>query len=416
MVRRLRQIRLAGALLRPLRLFLRWVLIWLDYLTRRLGRRVKIVGQMLGLLLKPNNPNNLFAQVEANEDAQEGPAYGGAIEGTKEATLLWAGAPDPHAGEISANTLSLWRGVKPTSLADSAAGAEAANRRAAYIDLLASQIRKLSPQSIAELEGVVEKLARKWLDWDQTFEIRPRRNRLDIGRTLRYNIPRYGGQILSFKWAEKDRPVPHLVKPARILVVGDVSHSMVPYVSVVLYFFHMLNFRFIVESFVFSEKATYSTPYLNGLGTFPEKVGRLTSAAESWNAGTKFGSSLAEIAESAVVDEETYVIIATDGKVKLDGDETTKIEQYMGALRTKAKQIIFLTPSAEFADGATGVTKPVAIGAFRYDFVEIPIYSVGPPLWYGTLGKYADRIYLVKTVQDLVDMAENLIMQAESEE
>lgn len=416
MVRRLRQIRLAGALLRPLRLFLRWVLIWLDYLTRRFGRKVKMVGQMLGLLIKPNNPNNLFAQVEANENTQEGPAHGGAIEGTKEATLLWAGAPDPNSGEITANTLSLWRGVKPTSLADSAAGAEAANRRAAYIDLLASQIRKLSPQAIAELEGVVEKLARKWLDWDQTFEIRPRRNRLDIGRTLRHNIPRYGGQILSFKWAEKDRPIPHLVKPARILVIGDVSHSMVPYVSVALYFFHMLNFRFIVESFVFSEKATYSTPYLNGLGTFPEKVGRLTSAAESWNAGTKFGSSLAEIAESAVVDEETYVIIATDGKVKLDGDETTKIEQYMGALRAKAKQIIFLTPSTEFADGATGATKPVAIGAFRYDFVEIPIYSVGPPLWYGTLGKYADRIYLVKTVQDLVDMAENLIMQAESEQ
>jgi hypothetical protein len=414
-VRRLRQIRLAGALFRPLRLFLHWILVWLNYLTRRLGRRVKMVGQMLGLLVRPKDPNNLFALTDANENASEGPVYGASIEGEKEATLLWAGAPDPHAGELKTGALSLWRGVKPASLAESAAGAEATNRRAAYIDLLASQIRKLSPQAIAELEGVVEKLARKWLDWDQAFEIRPRRNRLDVGKTLRYNIPRYGGQVLSFKWAEKDRPIPKLVKPARILVIGDVSHSMVPYVSVVLYFFHMLNFRFVVESFVFSEKATYSTPYLNGLGTFEEKVGRLTKAAESWNAGTKFGSSLADIAESAAVDEETYVIIATDGKVKLDGDETAKIEQYMGALRARAKQIIFLTPSAEFADGATGVTKPVAIGAFRYDFVEIPIYSVGPPLWYGTLGKYADRIYLVKTVQDLVDMAENLILQAESE-
>lgn len=416
MVRRLRQIRLASALLRPLRLFIRWVLIWLDHLTRRLGRRVKVVAQVLGLLLQPRNPNNLFAQVEANAEAPEGAIHGGSIEGTKEATLLWAGAPDPYGGELTANTHSLWRGTTPANLADSAAGAEAANRRAAYIDLLASQIRKLSPQAIAELEGVVEKLARKWLDWDHLFQTRHQRNRLDIRRTLRFNIPRYGGQILAFKWAEKERPLPHLVKPARILVIGDVSHSMVPYVSVVLYFFHMLNFRFVVESFVFSEKATYSTPYLNGLGSFPEKVSRLTGAAESWNAGTKFGSSLAEIAASTVVNEETYVIIATDGKVKLDGDESAKIEQYMGALRAKAKQIIFLTPSSEFTDGATGVTKPMAIGSFRYDFVEIPIYSVGPPLWYGTLGKYADRIYLVKTVQDLVDMAEDLILQAESAE
>lgn len=414
MVRRLRQVRLLGALLRPFRLFLRWVLVWLDYLARRVGRRARLVRQVMGLVFRPNNPNNLFAQTEANAEAPEWTVSGGSIEGEKEATLLWAGAPDPHSGEMATHALSLWRGAKPATLAESAAGAEAANRRAAYIDLLASQVRKLSPQAIADLEGVVEKLARKWLDWDESFQIRPRRNRLDIGRTLRYNIPRYGGQVLSFKWAEKERPVPHLSKPARILVIGDVSHSMVHYVSVALYFFHMLNFRFVVESYVFSEKATHSTPYLNGLGTFPEKVSRLTAAAESWNAGTKFGSSLAEIAESATVDEETYVIIATDGKVKLDGDETAKIEQYMGALRAKAKQIIFLTPSAEFSDGATGVTKPVAMGAFRYDFVEIPIYQVGPPLWYGTLGKYADRIYLVKTVQDLVDMAEDMMLQAES--
>lgn len=410
MVQRLRQVRLLGALMQPIRRFLSRLLAWLAHRASRVGRQARFVRRVLVLLFQPNNPNNLFAQTEGSAEIPESPILDA---DAKETTLVWAGAPDPHAGEITTSALSLWRGARPVTLAESAAGAEAANRRAAYSDLLASQIRKLSPQVTAELEGVVERLARKWLDWDETFQSRPRRNRLDVSRTLRYNIPRYGGQILSFKWAEKERPVPHLTKPARILVIGDVSRSMAHYVSIALYFFHMMNFRFVVESYVFSEKATYSTPYLNGLGSFPEKVARLTAAAESWNAGTKFGSSLAEIAESATVDEETYVIIATDGKVKLDGDETAKIEAYMGALRRRAKQIIFLTPSVEFSDGATGVTQPVASGAFSYDFVEIPIFHAGPAVWYGALGKYADRIYLVKTVQDLVDMAEDLVLQAD---
>ena len=69
-----------------------------------------------------------------------------------------------------------------------------------------------------------------------------------------------------------------------------------------------------VESYVFSERATHSTPFLNGLGTFEEKVQRLIQGAKSWNAGTRFGSALEEIADTASVDENTYVLIATDGE------------------------------------------------------------------------------------------------------
>jgi uncharacterized protein with von Willebrand factor type A (vWA) domain len=46
-------------------------------------------------------------------------------------------------------------------------------------------------------------------------------------------------------------------------------------------------------------------------------VQRLVAGANSWNAGTRFGTALKEIAETATVDEHTYVIIATDGKVSL---------------------------------------------------------------------------------------------------
>ncbi|HLN59983.1 MAG TPA: VWA domain-containing protein, partial [Symbiobacteriaceae bacterium] len=244
----------------------------------------------------------------------------------------------------------------------------------------------------------------------------PRRNRLDIGQTLRYNIPRYAGRILNFKWATKERPVPKLAKPAKLLVIGDVSHSMVHYVSVVLYFFHKLNFYFTIDSYVFSDKATHSAPFLNGLGTFEEKVQRLIAGAKSWNAGTRFGSALEEISQLASIDEYTYVIIATDGKVSLQGEEAAKIERYMVELRRRAKQVIFLTPSAEFSDGAAGKTKPQLLGSFKYDFFDIPIFHMGPPLWYGILGEYASRLYLIRTVQDLIDMTDDLILTSRMEE
>lgn len=415
MVRWIWSHRLIGALIRPFRLFVRWLLIWLAYLLKSVTRRLQVGSRFLLMLIRPRDPNNVFgAGNEAAFHAEE-LGYGGQPlddPGGKRPTLLWAAAAERGQVSVGTNYISLWRGQSPVRAEDATSGSDAANRRFAYLDVLAAQIKRLSQSEIAELERLLFRLARKWLDVDEVFEWLPRRNRLDVGKTLRYNIPRYAGTILNFKWATKERPIPQQSKPARLLLIGDVSHSMVHYVSVVLYFFHMLNFRFMVESYVFSETATHSSPYLNGLGTFDEKVKRLVSGAKSWNAGTRFGSALEEIAREARVDENTYVIIATDGKVSLQGDEPAKIERCMTTLRTVAKQVVFLTPSVEFSDGGHGKLPFTRIGSFRYGFHDIPLFAVGPPAWYGTLSQYADRLYLVRTVQDLIDMTEDLILSS----
>lgn len=419
MVRWFWQNRLVQAARRPLRLFLRWLLVWLSYLTRRAGRNLRVVKRVLGFLVKPRDPNNLFLNTEAAHDTAEaagGPAAD--LNGDQaKRTLLFAGTGGIEAAQpeaLDTNAVSLWRGARRVTPDEATDATAMTNHRYAYIDLLAAQIKKLDPRKIDELDALIERLARKWLDIDQQFESLPRRNRLDVSGTLRHNIPRYAGHILSFRWAIKERPIPQLAKPAKILVVGDVSHSMVHYASVILYFMHKLNFRFLVDSYVFSEKATHSAPFLNGPGTFKEKMEKLVAGAKSWNAGTRFGTAIAEVAGLASVDENTYVIIATDGKVSLQGDEPSKIEFHMKELRRRAKQVIFLTPSAEFNDGASGKIQPRKLGSFKYGFYEIPIFEVGPPLWYGTLGKYADRLYLVRTVHDLIEMTEDLILASQS--
>jgi uncharacterized protein with von Willebrand factor type A (vWA) domain len=412
--------RLVQGALRFFRLFLRWILVWLSYFARRFRRNAAVSKRVLRLLVRPRDPNNLFlAGDEASHEAAEiDPAALADMSATqKRSTLLWAGptAEPATGGPPDTQALSLWRGARKVTTDEALPGIAAANHRYAFIDLLSAQLKRLNPMQIAELDELMMRLARKWLDIEERFEVHLRRNRLDIGQTLRYNIPKYAGLVLNLKWASKERPIPQLAKPAKILVIGDVSHSMVHYVSIVLYFLHKLNFHFSIDSYVFSEHSTHSAPYLNGLGTFAEKVQRLVAGANSWNAGTRFGTALKEIAETAVVDEYTYVIIATDGKVSLQKDEPALIEQHMNELKRRAKQIIFVTPSAEFSDGANGRVKVQKLGSLKYDFVEIPIFQVGPPLWYGTLGKYADRLYLVRTVQDLVDMTDDLLLSAKSD-
>jgi uncharacterized protein with von Willebrand factor type A (vWA) domain len=412
LVRWIWQNRLVQGVRRFIRLLVRWLLVWLSYLARRTGRNLLVMKRVFTLLVKPRDPNNVFV-VDASHEAAE--AHVGSIADMNDAsrtTLLWAGDRAQPQEPLPTSALSLWRGQQRSTAADAGPGAEAANRRFSYVELLAAQLKKLPIAQIALLDEMIERLARKWLDVDERFESKPRRNRLDIGDTLRHNIPRYAGRILNLRWAKKERPVAQPAKPARILVIGDVSHSMVHYVSVVLYFLHKLTFYFLIDSYVFSEKATHSAPYLNGLGTFQERVQRLVAGAKSWNAGTRFGSALREIAAEAHVDENTYVIIATDGKVSLQGNEAELIDTHMADLRRRARRVIFLTPSAEFSDGAHGRVKPQRIGSLKYDFQEIPIFSVGPPLWYGTLGQYADRLYLIRTVQDLIDMTEDLILNA----
>ncbi|WP_374713159.1 VWA domain-containing protein [Symbiobacterium terraclitae] len=420
MVRRLWTNRLTRAVARWLRLFLRWLLVWAGHLLGRGGRALRTAAHVARLLLFSRDPNNLY--VVPTEGAHHREEAAAALEevavGERSTSLLWAGAAPRDLSDAGTSRLTLWRGLTPSSAADSALGADAANRRYAYVDLLASPIRKLSPRDIQLLEELLERLARKWLDIDETFRPWPRRNRLDVGRTLRYNIPRYAGAVLQFRWPVKVIPEPQPARPARILVIGDVSHSMVHYVSILLFFFHNLNFRFVVESYVFSEKATYATPYLNGLGSFESKVQRLMQGARSWNAGTRFGSALAEIAGHAYVDDQTYVLIATDGKVSLKEDEKEKIALYMGELRRRARQVIFITPSAEFSGAASGEgrQKQRRLGTFHYGYHQVPVWHMGSPLWYGTLSRYADRLYLVRTVQDLIDMVENLLINSAADE
>lgn len=393
---------LLAALRRYFTLWLRWLLAWLAHLQRETGLRAQVGVRLVRMSFRPADPNNLFVEPGAFEMAERGRQVSLAIsEGTE-------------TGKRQSNLVMVGEGRRahPEVLAQRTTRVIATvNRQAAHTDLLATELRRMQLPQIQELTALITLLARRWLDLDQDFAPVERRNRLDVRRTLKENLSRYGGHVLQFRWATHQRPIPKLHKPARILVIGDVSHSMYHYVSVVLYFFHLLNFRFQVESYVFSQHATRSSPYLNGPGTFTEKVQELTQNARSWNAGTRFGTSLEEILAEARIDPYTYVIIATDGKFTLSHGELERIQQNMKILRQRSRMIIFLTPEAGLAERHGQPSGDIVVGSFQSGIIEIPILDLNQ-IWYQTLGQYADRVYHVRTVQDLVNTVEDLAESA----
>lgn len=410
-----------AALDRCLRLLVRWVAVWLAHWLRSWRLSTAVGARVIHLMLHPADPNNLF--VVADAGAYERPEAGRRLAlaplatGERRKTLIMqdgqpAGAPgpaDPPPGGRPTVALSLGRGASAPDLRRVEQGTRQVNHRFSLAELLQTEIRRMKAPDIQELGPLINRLARRWLDLDQQFEEVERRTRLDVRRTLKANLSRYGGYVLDFKWSTRQLPAPRLSKPARVLVIGDVSHSMCHYVTISLYFFHLLNFRFQVNSYVFSERATRSTEFLNGPGSFAEKVRDLVQHAASWNAGTRFGSSLEQIMAEAVIDPYTYVVIATDGKVTLGHGEYEKIHRHMARLKALARMVVFMTPEAAFARSQGRRVQVEQVGAFKSGMVDIPIFDLGQ-IWYNTLGKYADRVYHVRTVQDLVDMCEDLYL------
>lgn len=317
---------------------------------------------------------------------------------------LWVGFPlSPAAARREEARLTRLR----RELDDLALGGELMRRP--LLDLTDPEIERLTP--------LVERLARAWVKPVDITAPARRRTQLHMSRTLRRNLPRYAGRVLDLHFRPRLVTRRHGAEPARLLVIGDVSRSMADYVGVLLYFFHALERHFEVDSWVFSNQATHATPFMGGPGEFRQKVGLLARHAVSWNAGTLLGSSLQEITSKAHVDEDTYVILVTDGQVAVHAGEHPKIQAGMGFLRQRARRVLCLTPTRELAERGHEYarlceelprTPPERI--VRWD-----------PQWqlrvarFGTVARDCHELHLARTVGDLCRLCERLVQDANRE-
>ena len=163
------------------------------------------------------------------------------------------------------------------------------------------------------------------------------RGRVDLRRSFRRAVGT-GGEFLSL--ARRDRAVE---KPDVVLLC-DTSGSMDPYTRFLLTF--ALSLKRVVrrcEVFAFNTSLTRLTPWLT-----PDKIAptldRLAAGVPDWSGGTRIGASLDEFVTrylDTLVSAKTVVVVLSDG---LDLDSPAVLAGAMGAIREKARKVIWLNP------------------------------------------------------------------------
>lgn len=287
---------------------------------------------------------------------------------------------------------------------------DAVNRRATGQDLLQRELARLDPADAERLRRVAAALTEHWTEPAPARRLVRRRRELDVPRTLRHNLPRYGGRVLSFAYRRPTVWLPVARRPARLLLIGDVSHSMTGYVGVALYFFHCLHQHFSLDAWIFSSGVTHATPWLDHRLPFSEQFSRLATTAESWGQGTRLGQALETIAAAATVTPETYVVLLTDGEIMLHDGELDRINRWMRWLAARAARVTVLTPNATLAERGREYT------ALLDRVHDIPVHQVFEwnPQWqlraarYGSLARHVTELALAATVGDLCRFCEQV--------
>lgn len=286
----------------------------------------------------------------------------------------------------------------------------AVNRRAAGADMLQRELARIDPVEAERLRRVAAALTERWTRPEAARRLVRRRRELDVRRTLRTNLPRYGGRILTFTYRRPAIWLPVDRRPARLLLIGDVSHSMTSYVGVALFFFHCLHEHFDLDAWIFSSGVTYATPWLDPRQPFAVQLERLAAAAASWGQGTRLGHALETIADAAPLTRETYVVLMTDGEIMLHDGELDRINRWLPWLAARTARITVLTPNATLAERGREYTDLL-------DRVHtIPVHQVYEwnPQWqlraarYGSLARHVHELALAATVGDLCRFCEGV--------
>ena len=163
------------------------------------------------------------------------------------------------------------------------------------------------------------------------------RGRVDPRRSFREAV-RTDGEFLRLARRSRAIEVPRLV------VLCDTSGSMDPHARFLLSF--LLTLKKVAkktELFAFNTALVRLTPWVS-----PARIGptleRLAAGVPDWSGGTKIGECLDEFAAhflSEMVDAKTVVVIVSDG---LDRGDTALLAGAMRAIRSRARQVIWLNP------------------------------------------------------------------------
>lgn len=202
-------------------------------------------------------------------------------------------------------------------------------------ELLEEDMRAIADKDLPKAREIIHKLAHQLVaGLTRRYRQSKKRQKLDLRRTIRYNI-RFGGTMFRLRYRSRRRQKPPLV------LFCDVSGSMARYTSFVLQFIYGLHSVVrSIESFVFSENLERVTTYFRHGEDFNAIMPEMMSRSTQWGRGTNIAVALRALRQNYahVLTGDAYVIIVSDTKTLALFDAARELTQ----LKRKVKEVVWL--------------------------------------------------------------------------
>jgi len=204
--------------------------------------------------------------------------------------------------------------------------------------------RKELPQAAALIRRMARLLATRI---SRRYRYSKKRRLPDLRATLRASV-QFGGVPFKLKYKSCR------IKKPRLLLLCDVSGSMIRYSSFVLQFIYSLNAVVQrIESFVFAENLERVTPYFQQGQDFERIMTAVVRESGQWGGGTNLHSALKNLMlrYGDELTGSTTVIIVSDTRTIHHREAALELEK----LREKVKEIIWLNtlPRQEWSSYST---------------------------------------------------------------
>ncbi len=219
-------------------------------------------------------------------------------------------------------------------------------------NLLSVDLRHvIDPADRAEAEAVAARLARAIRDRrSRRLKADHRGARPDLRRILRASLSTGGEPIRLYRRARPERP-------ARLVVLLDVSGSMTVYAPIFLAFVKgLMTADATTDAYLFHTRLVRITDALRDPDAL-RAVNRLSLLAQGFGGGTRIGGNLAAFNHSygkRLVSGRSMVVILSDG---FDTDPPEVIGQELARLKKRGCRIVWLNPLKGWRD-----YQPVAAG------------------------------------------------------
>ncbi|NMB40698.1 MAG: VWA domain-containing protein [Firmicutes bacterium] len=202
-------------------------------------------------------------------------------------------------------------------------------------NILTEDMQNIARKDLPRATAIIRKMTRLLVyRISRRYRYSKNRRKLDLRSTIRCSI-QYGGTPFLLKYKSRRRKKPQL------LLLCDVSGSMIRYTNFVLQFIYGLNTVVKrIESFVFSEGLERITPYFQQGKNFDSTIESIIKESKQWGGGTSLDRAIKSLFNSCAeeLNRNTIVIIVSDTRTVRHRNAIKEVQR----LRDEVKEIIWL--------------------------------------------------------------------------